>query len=126
VITGDVAEGIHGGNDDGAERERDHAEIGHGERRLTVHDQGRGYGTDTDEHQERRPDDLGCELLSQPGLVHGNLLDPTPRAVAPREHQYRTSFDNVEYHSEGTLNLRIQQDTFTSCLDSTREKGPIR
>ena len=49
-------------------------EVGHGERRVTVHDQGRGHGPDPDEHEERGAEELGRQALQERGfVVHGSL-----------------------------------------------------
>ena len=48
----DVAERVDGGDDDRAERQRDHPEVGHRERRVAVDDQGRGHRADADEDEE--------------------------------------------------------------------------
>ena len=69
VVAADVPERVDGGDDDGAERQGDHPEVGHGERRVAVHDQGGGDRADADEHQEGRPEGLSAEALEQIGLV---------------------------------------------------------
>jgi len=54
VVAGDVAQRVRGGHDGGGEREGDHPEIRHGERRLAVDDDGGRNRADPDEDQDRR------------------------------------------------------------------------
>ena len=69
VVATDVPEGVDGGDDDGAERQGDHAQIGHRERRVAVDDQRGGHRAHPDEHQKRRSDGLSTQALEQIGLV---------------------------------------------------------
>ena len=63
VVARDVSERVDGGDDDRGEGERDHAKVGHGERRVAVDDDRRGDRSDADEHQERGADHFGGEFL---------------------------------------------------------------
>src|SRR3954447_2155473 len=75
VVAADMTEGVDGGDDDGAEGQGDHAQVGHGERRVAVDDQRRRDSAHADEDQERSTDELGREPLSPSVLVeHGTLL----------------------------------------------------
>jgi hypothetical protein len=84
VVATDVPEGVDGGDHDRAEGQGDHAEVGHGERGVPVHDQGGGDGSDPDKHQERSAECFCGELLDRGGLVE-------------HVHSYRARV--VEHHS---------------------------
>ena len=53
-----------------AERERDHAQVGHRERGVAVHDQRGRHRPDPDEHEQRGPQHLGRQLLRLRVVVH--------------------------------------------------------
>src|SRR3954452_11939584 len=74
VVAADMAEGVDGGDDDGAEGQGDHAQVGHRERRVAVHDQRGRDSAHTDEDQERSTDELGREPLSPSVLVEDGPL----------------------------------------------------
>ena len=69
VVATDVPEGVDGGDHDRAERQGDHPQVGHRERRIAVDDQSGGDRPHPDEHQKRRPDGLSTQALEQIGLV---------------------------------------------------------
>src|SRR3954470_5635545 len=76
VIAADMAEGVDGGDDDGAEGQGDHAQVGHRERRVAVDDQRGRDSAHADEDQERCADELRGKPLGPSVLVeHGALPD---------------------------------------------------
>src|SRR3954470_14900039 len=76
VVAADMAEGVDGGDDDGAEGQGDHAQVGHRERRVAVDDQRGRDSAHADEDQERCADELRGKPLGPSVLVeHGALPD---------------------------------------------------
>ena len=75
VVAADVAQGVDGRHDHRAERQRDHAQIGHRERRIAVDDERGRDRSHADEDQKRGADELSRQPLRQRTLIqHGPCL----------------------------------------------------
>ena len=69
VVAADVPEGVDGGHDDRAERQGDHPEVGHRERRVAVDDQSGGHSPTPMNTRNAVPMASAPKPLEQGGLV---------------------------------------------------------
>ena len=82
VVAGDVSERVDRRRHDGGECERDHAKVGHRERRVPVDDDRGGHRSHADEDQEGGAERFGREFLGERRFVHDVLLRPGLKPAA--------------------------------------------